>query len=97
MAIQVGFGALYPCILGPISSFMLATRNYTFRLPGLTENPMEILRIARKMFRPIHGQIAGFAVLNAFVAAFLTHKEYESFFDMQEKILKEEEAELEVD
>lgn len=49
------------------------------------------------MFRPIHGQIAGFAVLNAFVAAFLTHKEYESFFDMQEKILKEEEAELEVD
>lgn len=51
------------------------------------------------MFKPIQGQIAGFMVLNAFVAAFLTHKEFDSFFNMTEKLLKEEEeeSELEVD
>lgn len=43
------------------------------------------------MFKPIHGQIASFAILNAVIAAILTHKEFDSFLNMTEKIMEEEE------
>ncbi|XP_063705756.1 uncharacterized protein LOC134834883 [Culicoides brevitarsis] len=95
MAIQVGFGALYPCLLAPISSFMFATRNFTYRLPDLSKNPFEILMIAKKMFKPIHGHVAGFVVLHALLAAFLTHKEYQTTFWLREETLRRENAELE--
>uniref|UniRef100_A0A336M2D9 CSON010753 protein n=1 Tax=Culicoides sonorensis TaxID=179676 RepID=A0A336M2D9_CULSO len=83
-----------PAIMTTLFHANLATRNFTFRLPSITENPKELLKIAGKMFKPIRGHITGFVILNAFIAGILTYKEFESFLSMTEKIQKEIESEF---
>lgn len=46
--IQALTGVAYPFVLAPVSSFLFATRHFTYRLPSLTEKPKEVLQLWSK-------------------------------------------------
>lgn len=88
---QSGFGVIFPCVLAPLSSFMFATRHFTYRLPSITAEPMQLFRLWRKFTNPIINTIFGLVCINFLVAGFLTYKEMESFYGIQLKLHQLEE------
>ena len=73
--IQCGFGVVYPLILGPLASFMFATRHFTYRLPSIIEQPKEIIKLWYKFTKSASstGSILLFA--NLMAAMFITYRE----------------------
>lgn len=74
-AFQVGFGVIYPTILAPIAACMFATRHYTYRLPSITENPLEVLQLLRKFTKPIVPVLGSILIGQSLATIYLTYKE----------------------
>lgn len=70
--LQVGTGLLYPLVLAPFASFMFATRHFTYKLPSLTEQPKEILKLGLKFTKSAGTITAVMFGINALVAMSLT-------------------------
>ncbi|XP_037818447.1 uncharacterized protein LOC119608191 [Lucilia sericata] len=76
-AFQVGFGVIYPTILAPMAACMFATRHYTYRLPSITENPLEVLQLLKKFTKPIVPILGSILVAQSLATVYLTYKEQE--------------------
>lgn len=89
-ALQVFFGTLYPTLLAPLSSFMYATRHYTYHMPPMNA-PTEHIKLWLKLTRPVGYTLllTGFAQI--VVAMGITHFEANSYFRIQAKLLEMEE------
>uniref|UniRef100_A0A182N066 Transmembrane protein 126A n=1 Tax=Anopheles dirus TaxID=7168 RepID=A0A182N066_9DIPT len=79
-AIQGAFAVAYPMLLVPLSSFMFATRHFTYRLPSITEKPKDVLKLFRKLSGPIMMPITLMLAFNVGLAMFLTGKEFETVY-----------------
>ncbi|XP_055607978.1 transmembrane protein 126A [Uranotaenia lowii] len=86
---QAAFSTAYPMILAPLSSFMFATRHFTYRMPSITENPRDVLRLYKKLSSPITLAVVGFFAFNMMLSMFLTGKEYETVYKINLKLNEE--------
>lgn len=84
--IQSGFGVVYPTIMAPLAAFMFATRHFTYRLPEITEKPMEVLQLWRKLTKPIVPTITALICFHGICAILITHKELAHFHKLQLKL-----------
>ncbi|KFB38818.1 AGAP000896-PA-like protein [Anopheles sinensis] len=75
---QSCFAVGYPMLLVPLSSFMFATRHFTYRLPSITEKPAEVLKLFRKLSGPITLPLTLMLAFNLTLSIFLTGKEFEA-------------------
>ncbi|XP_055909169.1 uncharacterized protein LOC129944034 [Eupeodes corollae] len=87
-AFQTCLGVIYPSLLAPIASFMFATRHYTFRLPSVTEKPMEVVALLRKMTKPIVPTIGAVISFHALLAMYITFKETQQYINVQKKMVQ---------
>lgn len=83
--IQSGFGVVYPTIMAPLAAFMFATRYFTYRLPEITENPVEVLKLWKKLTKPLVPTITALICFHGICAILITHKELQQFHKMQSK------------
>uniref|UniRef100_A0A182T1V4 Transmembrane protein 126A n=1 Tax=Anopheles maculatus TaxID=74869 RepID=A0A182T1V4_9DIPT len=85
---QGGFAVAYPMLLVPLSSFMFATRHFTYRLPSITEKPKEVLKLYRKLSGPIMMPITMMLAFNVALTIFLTGKEFETVYKINFRLLE---------
>lgn len=73
--IQGGSGVIYPFLLAPLASFMYATRHFTYRLPSITTQTRDVLKLWLKFTKS--GSTLGSVLLaiNLLVAMLVTAKE----------------------
>lgn len=86
--LQGVFAVAYPMLLCPLSSFMFATRHFTYRLPSITEKPKEVLKLYRKLSGPIMTPITLMLAFNVALAIFLTGKEFETVYKINIRLLE---------
>ncbi|KAK7090359.1 uncharacterized protein [Littorina saxatilis] len=72
-AIQSGFGALYPLLLGPLICVANARKYHTYHVPGLSEKG-EILPFLRRVM-PSPGAMLGMVLLNFGIGMALAERE----------------------
>ncbi|XP_049300355.1 uncharacterized protein LOC125773542 [Anopheles funestus] len=87
-AFQSVFAVAYPMMLVPLSSFMFATRHFTYRLPSIVEKPKEVLKLYRKLSGPIMMPITIMLAFNVALTIFLTGKEFETVYNINFKLLE---------
>ncbi|XP_011197753.1 uncharacterized protein T126a [Bactrocera dorsalis] len=73
--LQAGLGVCYPTLLAPFAAFMFATRHYTYRLPSVTKEPLEVFKLWQGMTRPILPILGAALAGQAVVAMYMTYKE----------------------
>ncbi|XP_062540021.1 uncharacterized protein LOC134207947 [Armigeres subalbatus] len=86
--LQAGFSTIYPMLLAPMSAFMFATRHFTYRLPSITEKPMEVVKLYRKLSNPIMMTVIGLLAFNLMASMFLTGKEIQTVYNINIKLLE---------
>ncbi|XP_067626714.1 uncharacterized protein [Eurosta solidaginis] len=74
-AVQGALGVCYPTILAPFAASMFATRHFTYRLPSITEEPLEVFKLWRKLARPIFPVLGAALAGQAVIAMYITYKE----------------------
>lgn len=90
-AIQGVLGIGYPTVIAPLAAFMFATRHYTYRLPSITEEPIAVLKLWKKLTMPISGRLALAFGVHMIAAIILTYKEMENLYTVQNKLIELEE------
>ncbi|KAG5683760.1 hypothetical protein PVAND_013025 [Polypedilum vanderplanki] len=83
--LQTGIGLVYPLLLAPMASLMYATRHFTVRLPYLTEQPKEWLRLIVKLTRSTKGKLAYILIANLIAGSAVTALEFKEFDNIQMK------------
>lgn len=63
--------------------WQFATRHYTYRIPSITSEPLEVFKLWMKFTKPIKNTIITFIAFNCFAGMFITYKEIESFWRIQ--------------
>lgn len=86
--IHTGFSIILPSLLAPLSGFMFATRHFTYRLPSITEKPMEVLKLYIKLTKPITNSLLIIAGANALFAMYLAYKQMETVCFVKSKLLE---------
>lgn len=73
--VQGGMAVGYPFLLAPVASFMFATRHFTYRLPSLTTETKDVVKLWLKFTRS--GATMGLVLLgvNMVVAIMLTARQ----------------------
>lgn len=84
--IQALTGVAYPFTLAPVASFMFATRHFTYRLPSITEKPMEIIKLWLKFTKSASSLGGLLLALNVFVAMFMTSKEMSEMHNISRQL-----------
>ncbi|XP_065075320.1 uncharacterized protein LOC135699075 [Ochlerotatus camptorhynchus] len=92
--LQAAFSTVYPMLLAPMSAFMFATRHFTYRLPSITEQPREVLKLYKKLSNPIMLTVTGLLAFNMMVSMFLTGKEFETVYKVNLKLQEQEQEEV---
>lgn len=87
-SIQSSFSVILPSLLAPLSGFMFATRHFTYRLPSITEKPMDVLRVYMKLTKPITNSLLILAGINGLVAMYITYKQMETFHFVKGKLIE---------
>lgn len=87
-AFQAGFGVVYPTILAPMAACMFATRHFTYRLPSITEKPLEVLQLLKKFTKPIVPILGSILVGQSLITIYLTYKEQEQNLKVMLKLRK---------
>ncbi|XP_049534276.1 uncharacterized protein LOC125950376 [Anopheles darlingi] len=87
-AVQAGLSIAYPLLLVPLSSFMFATRHFTYRLPSITEQPKAVLQVFRKITGPITLPLTLLLSFNVALSIFLTGKEFETVHRINIRLLE---------
>lgn len=72
---QATTGAIYPCFLAPFAAFFYATRHFTFRLPSITAEPREVVKLWFKFTKSAGTKISVLVAANAFVAMLITARQ----------------------
>lgn len=67
-----------------------AVRHFTYKLPSITEDPFALLKIFKKMTKPITMGLTLSLGLNMAVAAALTYREQLNILKLQHQIMEEE-------
>ncbi|KAM7350558.1 uncharacterized protein ACRADG_009117 [Cochliomyia hominivorax] len=88
VAFQVGLGAIYPTFLAPMAACMFATRHYTYRLPSITEKPLEVFQLLKKFTKPIVPILSSILIGQSLVTIYLTFKEQEQNINVLIKMKK---------
>ncbi|KAI9590278.1 hypothetical protein GQX74_008446 [Glossina fuscipes] len=97
-AFQVSFGGIYPGILAPFAACMFATRHFTYRLPAITEQPLEVLQLLRKFAKPILPTMGMILAGQALITIYLTYKQQKQILEIYMKMKKiEQNIETELD
>lgn len=73
--LQMGFGVVYPTLLAPLAACMFATRHYTYRLPTITEKPLDVLKLMLRFGKPVAMPLAVMAVGQALLSVYLTYRQ----------------------
>jgi transmembrane protein 126A len=81
--LQTGIGFVYPFLLAPMASFMFATRHFTVRLPYVTEQPKEWLKLWLKLTRSAKHLAPYIVLANIIGAVGITSLEYHEFAKLQ--------------
>lgn len=74
-----------------------ATRHFTYRLPSITQQPLEVLKLIKKFAQPKVGVATTFLFVNAFFGLAVTYKEMDSFYKFKIKLQQLERADEEFD
>lgn len=93
-AVQVGFGLVQPLLLVPASSFMFATRHFTYRLPSPIRNTKDFVRVCMQLYRPLKVPMTINVALQVIIACFITHMEENHFLYLQKAIVKTDESNI---
>lgn len=88
--LQVGTGLFYPLILAPFASFMFATRHFTYKLPSLSEQPKEILKLGLKFTKSAGSMTAILFSVNSIVAMLLTAREMSELAYITNRVIEHE-------
>lgn len=81
--LQTGVGFVYPFLLAPMASFMFATRHFTVRLPYITEQPKEWLKLWIKLTRSAKHLAPYILLANIIGAVGITSLEFHEFEKLQ--------------
>lgn len=85
--VQLAVGVLQPAFLAPLSSFMFATRHFTFRIPLPLSEPRAFAKFYMKLSQPILFSMAILCGIQILLAFFVTHMEMTEFRELQLKML----------
>ncbi|XP_075537672.1 transmembrane protein 126 isoform X2 [Dermacentor variabilis] len=85
-ALQLGFGAIYPCIMAPLSCLTIAARSFTYPVPPFRTHYKDILADIYRTFRKHRITLAGLAALQCIVAFGLIHMQMDSMIKVQRKL-----------
>jgi transmembrane protein 126A len=100
-ATQLSIGFVYPYLLAPMASLMFATRHFTVRLPYITEQPKEWLRLWIKMTRTSKSLALYLFLANLISATAVTTLEFKEMAfineEMEEHARKVEQGLIEED
>ncbi|EAT48757.1 AAEL000230-PA [Aedes aegypti] len=91
--LQAGFSTAYPMLLAPMSAFMFATRHFTYRLPSITEQPREVLKMYKKLSSPLMMPVIALLAFNMMASMFLTGKEMQTVYKINLTLQDREQAE----
>ncbi|RZC39401.1 DUF1370 domain containing protein [Asbolus verrucosus] len=93
-AIQAGLGCVFPIIMGPLNTLLLAQRYLTYDIPYVSKEPMKVLRLVKKMTQPVLNVWFGIFIGQALLASVVTHLEAKSVITVNKKLeMLEEELE----
>lgn len=87
-AIQVGTGVIQPIILSMISSYMYATRHFTYRIPSAINEPKACLKFTGIITKKFLPKFYLCAALQLMIATYVTHMEVKHFFWMQNEMVR---------
>lgn len=85
---QAAIATVWPFILGPLTSFMLATRYFTYRLPSLTEKPKEILSLYLKFTKSARNLGLSLFAINMLAGMFITSMEISEYTEIMKTMLE---------
>lgn len=88
-ALQLAGGVLQPLILAPISSFIFASRHFTFRMPLPFTEPLNFAKFYLKLSRPLAFPIAVICGLHVLTSFAVTHLELSDLRAAQLKMMKD--------
>lgn len=86
--LQILTGFVQPIALVPVSTFMFATRHFTYRIPSLTHNRKEIPSFIRRLIAPIKLHLSLIFCCNVLFAMFIAHMERRHFIHLQHAMLQ---------
>lgn len=86
-AVQLAVGVIQPAFLAPLSSFMFATRHFTYRMPLPLSEPLQFAKFYMKLTKPILFSMAILCGIQILAAFFVTHMELTEFQELQLKML----------
>ncbi|XP_063243632.1 uncharacterized protein LOC134542945 [Bacillus rossius redtenbacheri] len=89
--IQVLMGSVYPLILAPASSFLLASRYGTYRLPSLTHDFREVMKVYLKLTRRLGNGFFASVALQTIAGMVMVHQEFRSLSKVEDKLSRLEE------
>ncbi|TMW43717.1 hypothetical protein DOY81_011202 [Sarcophaga bullata] len=79
---------IYPTNVGPFAACMFATRHFTYRLPSITEKPLEVFQLIKKFTKPIMPVLGSILIGQSLVTIYLTYKEQEQNLKVLMKMKK---------
>lgn len=86
MAYQMGFGAIYPCIMAPLSCLSVAARSLTYPVPPLRTHYKDILADIHRVFKKHRITLAALAAFQFVVSFGLLHMQMQTVFKVQRKL-----------
>ncbi|XP_059616778.1 transmembrane protein 126A [Phlebotomus argentipes] len=86
--LQAAVAGVYPAILAPLASFMFATRHFTYKLPSITQSPMEVFQLWKKLTRPIALPLLGICFGNYLFGMYITSRQIEDFHSIMIQVDK---------
>lgn len=87
--LQMGVGIVQPFVLASASTLMFATRHFTYRFPSITSEPLKFFKFYRSLIRTMGFPTTINIVLQVIIVQYITYKEREQFFIMQNEISKD--------
>ncbi|CRK91225.1 CLUMA_CG004907, isoform A [Clunio marinus] len=73
--IQATFSVAYPFLLAPVSAFIFTTRYFTYRLPSITTQTKEVLKLYLKFTKSASTMAGVLLAANLFGAMYITARE----------------------
>lgn len=87
-AVQLFFGLVQPLLLVPASSFLFATRHFTYRIPSPFHYPKDFIRFLKQIYGPLKKPMAINSFLQIGLAMMMTHTSIKQFHYLNENMLK---------
>ncbi|XP_077283998.1 transmembrane protein 126 [Arctopsyche grandis] len=86
IAIHCGCGTLYPLLLGPVTSYMIASTYNTCRIPMINIETKKLWKFHLETSKPLYRKIPLFLLINLIPAVAITYMEFENFNTILQKL-----------